>query len=51
VICGLLIGAGCIMVGYVAVRAGLAAAHRNHAVDDATTHDDTSFWLASGVAR
>ena len=28
VICGLLIGGGCIVVGYVAVRAGLSAAHQ-----------------------
>jgi membrane-associated phospholipid phosphatase len=38
VICGLLIGAGCITVGYVAVRAGLAAAHRRRlATDSAAT--------------
>jgi len=29
VISGLLVGAGCITVGYVAVRAGLAAAHED----------------------
>jgi len=52
VICGLLIGAGCIMVGYVAVRAGLASARRGHAVDDDPVRDDDeSFWLAPGVAR
>ncbi len=34
VICGLLIGAGCITVGYVAVRAGLAAAHRQRLETD-----------------
>ena len=27
VICGALIGAGCVVVGYVSVRAGLAEAH------------------------
>jgi len=52
VICGLLLGAGCIIVGYVAVRAGLASAPRGNTVDDAETRrDDASFWLASGVAR
>jgi len=34
VICGLLIGAGCITVGYVAVRAGLAAAHQRRLETD-----------------
>ncbi len=34
VICGLLIGAGCITVGYVAVRAGLAAAQRRNDTAD-----------------
>jgi membrane-associated phospholipid phosphatase len=52
VICGLLLGAGCIVVGYVAVRAGLAAAHRDTNVDDGVRDDDDgSFWLAQGVAR
>ncbi len=36
VICGLLIGAGCITVGYVAVRAGLAAAHQRRLETDPT---------------
>jgi undecaprenyl-diphosphatase len=36
VICGLLIGAGCIMVGYVAVRAGLTAAHQRRLEIDPT---------------
>jgi undecaprenyl-diphosphatase len=39
VICGLLIGAGCIVVGYVAVRAGLAAAHRRNAIGDPEAQD------------
>lgn len=34
VICGLLIGAGCIVVGYVAVRAGLGAGQRRNAIGD-----------------
>jgi len=43
VVCGLLIGGGCIVVGYVAVRAGLAAAHQramdepDSSVDERTT--------------
>jgi hypothetical protein len=42
VISGLLIGAGCITVGYVAVRAGLADAHRrNVAADPEVRHADT----------
>ena len=36
VICGLLIGAGCITVGYVAVRAGCAAAHKRRLEKDPT---------------
>ena len=36
VICGLLIGAGCITVAYIAVRAGLAAAHRRRLERDPT---------------
>jgi undecaprenyl-diphosphatase len=34
VVSGMLLGAGCIVVGYVAVRAGLAAAHRRGAADE-----------------
>jgi membrane-associated phospholipid phosphatase len=30
VICGALIGACCVVVGYLSVRAGLAAAHERH---------------------
>jgi undecaprenyl-diphosphatase len=53
VICGLLIGAGCIVVGYVAVRAGLEAAHRrnvarNGEIGDA---DARSLRFAQEVSR
>jgi undecaprenyl-diphosphatase len=52
VICGLLIGFGCITVGYVAVRAGLASARRGRVVDDEVRDEDhSSFWIAPGVAR
>jgi undecaprenyl-diphosphatase len=34
VVCGMLLGAGCIVVGYVAVRAGLAAAHQRRAAEE-----------------
>ncbi len=36
VICGLLIGFGCIAVGYVAVRAGMKAAHQRRLAADPT---------------
>ena len=50
VICGLLIGAGCITVGYVAVRAGLAAAHRDR-VDEEPTAEPHSLRAVQEVAR
>lgn len=51
VLCGLLLGAGCIVVGHVAVRAGLAAAHRRSAEDAETSAADTPpLRLAQGVA-
>jgi membrane-associated phospholipid phosphatase len=49
-VCGMLIGAGCIVVGYVAVRAGLAAAHRRREAD-APERRFSSVQLAEGVAR
>jgi len=54
VLCGALIGAGCIVVGYVAVRAGLAAAHsrreerRDEGVPDRAV---TSLPLTQGATR
>lgn len=50
VVCGLLLGAGCIVVGYVAVRAGLAAAHRRE-IDSESTLEPQSLRVAQGVAR
>ena len=53
VICGLLIGAGCITVGYVAVRAGLEAAHRRRvdADPEARRADAPSLQFAQEVHR
>ena len=53
VVCGALIGGGCIVVGYVAVRAGVAAAERRaelqpHTAADA---DSSAAPLVQGVAR
>jgi undecaprenyl-diphosphatase len=50
VICGALLGAGCIAVGYVAVRAGLADAERRRHVDE-RAGEPRSLPLAQGVAR
>jgi membrane-associated phospholipid phosphatase len=50
VVCGMLIGAGCIVVGYVAVRAGLAAAHSRREAD-APARGFSSLPLAQEVAR
>jgi membrane-associated phospholipid phosphatase len=53
VVCGLLIGFGCILVGYVAVRAGLAAAHEHASAQapGARPVDDRGLPLVQGVAR
>jgi len=40
VICGLVLGAGCIAVGYVAVRAGLASAHRRAVMEQSELEID-----------
>jgi undecaprenyl-diphosphatase len=49
VVCGLLLGGGCIVVGYVAVRAGLAAAQRRAELRS-DSDDATSPSLVRGVA-
>jgi membrane-associated phospholipid phosphatase len=51
VICGLLIGAGCIVVGYVAVRAGLAAAHRRKLEHDPAASTASFHLVPEGIAR
>jgi len=51
VVCGMLLGAGCIVVGYVAVRAGLAAAHARREAAEAPDRELSSLPLAQGVAR
>jgi undecaprenyl-diphosphatase len=50
VICGALIGGGCIVVGYVAVRAGLATAHRRRSTE-ADDVDVSSPEMVEEVAR
>ena len=49
VISGMLLGAGCIVVGYVAVRAGVAAAERRREVDE-TAQEWPSTQLSQEVA-
>jgi undecaprenyl-diphosphatase len=53
VICGVLLGAGCIVVGHVAVRAGLAVARHRHEMDEAGApgREPASLHLVQGLAR
>jgi undecaprenyl-diphosphatase len=53
VICGVLLGAACIVVGCVAVRAGLASAHRRAVMERSDTEldDGAPPQLVHGVAR
>jgi undecaprenyl-diphosphatase len=49
VICGLLIGAGCIVVAYVAVRAGLAAAHQRRLEHDPAARAESFRLVPEGI--
>jgi undecaprenyl-diphosphatase len=51
VMSGMLIGAGCIVVAYVAVSAGLAAARTRREVDDHCDDVSSGLRLVHGVAR
>jgi undecaprenyl-diphosphatase len=50
VVCGVLVGAGCIVVGYVAVRAGLAAGQQRHSAHERPS-DRPPLQLARGGVR
>jgi undecaprenyl-diphosphatase len=51
VMSGMLVGAGCIAVAYVAVSAGLAAARARQEVDDRCDDTSSGLRLVHGVAR